>query len=558
LNYMSPEQVRGAVVDARSDIFSVGAVLYELLSHQQAFSGPAKEVLHQILHGVPRPIAEYYPEIDPRLVSVVDRALEKDPDRRFQEITSLQEELANIRQSPIVASPRSPASPPRTGSSDHPSFEIEEQRRLERERVERLQADLTRTLGDFDEQLKQGELPRALDTLVRAVSLAPTDPQVLSARERFEQANAAKEAAARAREGEQRIDDAAALLQRGDLAGAAEMLKLAAALVPQHLRAAELAEQLEDAVRQRTTAEAAERLRQQTADLIRSASHRLESADDSADELLMALREVNQALTLDPGKTGALTLRIAIEQEIEKQRQAERERTARQQRIAALLAEARAALQEQQFDEALDLLSEVRGIDPAVPELSPLTERVSQERVAAREAAEARARDLEEKNAAAEKLKASAEEALAAEREAARIRIAIRNARHRFANGKHLAALQLLESLDPLSHPVVAETLRDLRDALDQIQKWREDPNRDEEATERPVPTSDADQQSAGEVEPLVITPSCTDPERGAPESALTDVQDPPPIQVAARWRWGLIVGLVMLLLVVLAALLRH
>jgi hypothetical protein len=200
----------------------------------------------------------------------------------------------------------------------------------------------------------------------------------------------------------------------------------------------------------------------------------------------------------------------------------------------------------------------VRGIDAAVPELSPLTERVSQERAAAREAAEARARDLEEKNAAAEKLKAAAEEALAAEREAARIRIAIRNARHRFANGKHLAALQLLESLDPSSHPVVAETLRDLRDALDQIQKWREDPNRAEEATKLPVQTSDADQPSAGEVEPLVITPSCTDPERGAPESAPPDVQDPPRIQVAARWRWGLIVGLVMLLLVVLAALLRH
>ena len=82
LNYMAPEQVRGEAVDARADIFAVGAVLYELLTHRQAFPGrAANEVLERILNGVPQPIAEFVPDIDPRLVELVDFALEKDADR---------------------------------------------------------------------------------------------------------------------------------------------------------------------------------------------------------------------------------------------------------------------------------------------------------------------------------------------------------------------------------------------------------------------------------------------------------------------------------------------
>jgi serine/threonine protein kinase len=108
---MSPEQVRGDDVDARADIFSVGAVSYELLSHQQAFPGKApEEVFQRILDGAPTPITEYCPDIDPRLVRLIERALEKDPDRRFQEVTARQKELANIRISPLGAESRLPVS----------------------------------------------------------------------------------------------------------------------------------------------------------------------------------------------------------------------------------------------------------------------------------------------------------------------------------------------------------------------------------------------------------------------------------------------------------------
>jgi serine/threonine protein kinase len=980
LNYMSPEQVKGTAVDARADIFSVGAVLYELLSHQQAFPGQVpEEVFQRILSGVPTPITEYCPEIDPRLVRVVDRLLQKDPDQRFQDIATVQKELASIRLSPLVAALPPPA-PARTVSSDKQSRlitpppapapasvpptpadrdlaalraqhieeyliaaerafatgdydaaiesckhvlmldasqeraisqidrihaaideqqarahvaeareqlsrgattaawqalesasllspsdpeiasargeilaeearrqeeqriraavddarrrfargeheaalqalaafqpassalvagaleelrlafrEVEEQRRVEQERAERrrrimvllddartalgdhrfdealrvlelvreidatvpeladvtgqvhraqaaarLEADLQRALGDFEERLAQGELPAAGDLLKAAVALAPADPRVQAARKRLEEATAAlaaREAAlARRREGEQKIEEAAAHLERGDLAGAADMLKLAAELIPQHPRAAELAARLQEAVARQAAAEAAERLRQQVAELIRSAAHRLQSADDKTSELVAALREVNQALALDPENAEAPGLKSAIEEaiaarreaararavisnarrrfengkhhaalrlledfqpssnpevadtlaelratllEIEEQRRLERERVEKQQRVAALLAEARSAFQEQRFDAALALLSNAGEIDPAAPELSPLTERVRQglaaarlsaeldklvadldgsvaqgdlsaatellraataispgdprvqlvsrriaQAKAAREAAEARARELDDKNAAAEALldggdlqgamrlleqaknldaqhprtvllleragnavkeqeaaaaaerlrrtvdellaaaaellqsadrqdhdvtsamqkitqalalapghagaealKATAEEALAPQREAARIRAAIRNARNRFAIGKHQAALQLLENLDPSSHPVVADTLKELRGALAQLEQQRAGGPRDKDG--------------AGEL--TIASPQGREPR--------------PPVEAVARpWRWGLIVGLSVLVIVILAALFR-
>ena len=80
---------------------------------------------------------------------------------------------------------------------------------------------------------------------------------------------------------------------------------------------------------------------------------------------------------------------------------------------------------------------------------------------------------LDPGHAGALALKATAETALTAQREAAFIGAAIRNARNRFANGKHQAALQLLENLDASTHPVVAETLKELRGALQEIQERR-------------------------------------------------------------------------------------
>src|SRR4051794_31544811 len=83
--YMAPEQLRGQVLDHRADIFSFGAVLYEMLSGRRAFRGDsAIETLNAILKEEPPPITDTNPNIAPALERVVWHCLEKAPDHRFQ------------------------------------------------------------------------------------------------------------------------------------------------------------------------------------------------------------------------------------------------------------------------------------------------------------------------------------------------------------------------------------------------------------------------------------------------------------------------------------------
>src|SRR4029453_6043771 len=85
--YMSPEQVRGESVDARTDLFSLGEVLYELLSGERAFpGGSVVESGYAILNQDPPPLP---PSVPPGVAQVVFRCLEKDPERRFQSATDL-------------------------------------------------------------------------------------------------------------------------------------------------------------------------------------------------------------------------------------------------------------------------------------------------------------------------------------------------------------------------------------------------------------------------------------------------------------------------------------
>src|ERR1039458_3481912 len=85
--YMSPEQVRGETVDHRSDLFSFGVVLYEMLSGKRAFAGGSSvEVMNAVLKEQP---AELPAPVPPALVLIVRRCLEKDPDRRFQSAADL-------------------------------------------------------------------------------------------------------------------------------------------------------------------------------------------------------------------------------------------------------------------------------------------------------------------------------------------------------------------------------------------------------------------------------------------------------------------------------------
>jgi eukaryotic-like serine/threonine-protein kinase len=96
--YMSPEQVRGEKLDARTDIFSFGLVLYEMATGQRAFIGETAAVVHDaVLNKVPTPVRELNSTLPARLVSTIDRGLEKDRERRYQSVTEMRVDLLQLK-----------------------------------------------------------------------------------------------------------------------------------------------------------------------------------------------------------------------------------------------------------------------------------------------------------------------------------------------------------------------------------------------------------------------------------------------------------------------------
>ena len=96
-NYMSPEQADGATLDARSDIFSLGTILYELLCGRRAFDGrTVDETLDQVLAANPKSVDRIRSETPPALVEIVRKAMAKEPAARYQKAAELRNALADF------------------------------------------------------------------------------------------------------------------------------------------------------------------------------------------------------------------------------------------------------------------------------------------------------------------------------------------------------------------------------------------------------------------------------------------------------------------------------
>ncbi len=120
LAYMAPEQIQGGEVDARSDIFSFGIVLFEMITGRTPFRGEHEAaMMYSIMNEEPESLDKYLPDVSPELKHIINRALEKDPEDRYQtahdmmiDLRRLKKETSRVVRSHVMERPASEVAPP--------------------------------------------------------------------------------------------------------------------------------------------------------------------------------------------------------------------------------------------------------------------------------------------------------------------------------------------------------------------------------------------------------------------------------------------------------------
>jgi serine/threonine protein kinase len=110
--FMSPEQITGGQIDARSDIFSFGIVLYWMCTGTKPFAGQAiTEVAYKVVHATPTPVRQLNADLPSDMEVIIARCLAKKPDERYQRGRDLANDLENLKARQRVAAAPLPTSP---------------------------------------------------------------------------------------------------------------------------------------------------------------------------------------------------------------------------------------------------------------------------------------------------------------------------------------------------------------------------------------------------------------------------------------------------------------
>ena len=178
--YLSPEQIEGRQIDARSDVFSVGLVVYETLAYTRAFPGDnIPDVLYRILRSEPPPLATVTPDVDPALDDAVQKAIRKDPSQRYQAMKELRADLARVRRrlaSDTEEMPTTMPGAPAAAPSADPEIPTQQSRAAGRGRDE-IARKRARHIEHYLEAARQhldaGEFEQAMNESELAVMLDP-------------------------------------------------------------------------------------------------------------------------------------------------------------------------------------------------------------------------------------------------------------------------------------------------------------------------------------------------------------------------------------------------
>jgi tetratricopeptide (TPR) repeat protein/predicted Ser/Thr protein kinase len=376
LNYMSPEQLTGASLDGRSDMFALGAVLYELLCRKQAFPGSLDSgVLARILHQPPEPVVTLVPGIDPAVVRIVDTALQKEQSDRYPDLAAMRREIQRVHrelsaraehqvsasgdETMVLVDPGTPARTPRRGTGAQ-------------EFIKKRDAQIEQHLQEASAALASSEYELAVAAAERALII---DPNLTRAAQMLDDARHGLDK----RQAERWLAEGQEELRRGALTAAASLLDQALTILP----ASDAARALKKAIDE---AQDARRREKERAHALQDAIDRAQAHFDSA-QYSSVLSACDDALALDPGNLRATRLKEAAALALD-----ERARQAAERDAKEVAARAQRLAASGRLDEALALLQHAAPhpiTHRAQAELEAEAARIAREREAERQAAEA-------------------------------------------------------------------------------------------------------------------------------------------------------------------------
>jgi Protein kinase domain len=379
VNYMSPEQVVGQRVDHRTDIFAAGAVLYEVVTLTQAFPGGFDSgALNRILNVGHTPLAKVTPGVDPMLAQIIDRALDRNPEKRYQDAEVMRRDLTQVRRRlpefddegepsarETVLVPR-PSSPP-SGRARRDDTDRRKDTGSERFGIIRRQ-QAQEHLQVSRQALERGDHAAALEAAERAAAI---DPDYQEAFDLMDRTKASLEAAAIA----QALDEADRLVADGYFTRAESLIARgwdaatldSPAARDLHARAQKLSERIATVRDQRRRVDSG------------LAQARASFEDRHFDTVL---RRISEVLTIDPGNADAISLQERAKGALAAQRELE----LRKQQAFDRIEFARSLAMNHRYQEAGDALAAIVAptdtVRRAVADLATFLE--EQKRAAAR------------------------------------------------------------------------------------------------------------------------------------------------------------------------------